>query len=84
MTGRLEGKAAFITGAARGQGRAHAVRMAEEGADIIAVDICRQFGNNPYPLSTPEDLLETNRPTDPGRRGGPHQVPEWADVAASA
>ena len=49
MSGRLEGKVAFITGAARGQGRAHAVRMAEEGADIIAVDICRQIESNPYP-----------------------------------
>ncbi|GGD06679.1 hypothetical protein [Nocardioides daphniae] len=43
MTGRLEGKVAFITGAARGQGRNHAVRMAEQGADIIAVDICEQI-----------------------------------------
>ena len=61
MGGRLEGKVAFITGAARGQGRAHAVRMAEEGADIIAVDICAQIESNPYPLSTPEDLMETER-----------------------
>jgi SDR family mycofactocin-dependent oxidoreductase len=52
---------AFITGAARGQGRAHAVRMAQEGADIIAVDICRNIDSNPYPLSTPEDLSETER-----------------------
>jgi SDR family mycofactocin-dependent oxidoreductase len=59
MAGRLEGKVALITGAARGQGRSHAVRMAEEGADIIAVDICRQIETNPYPLSTPEDLAET-------------------------
>jgi len=59
MSGRLEGKVAFITGAARGQGRSHAVRLAEEGADIIAVDICRQIESNPYPLSTPEDLAET-------------------------
>ncbi len=59
MPGRLEGKVAFITGAARGQGRSHAVRLAEEGADIIAVDICRQIESNPYPLSTPEDLAET-------------------------
>ena len=59
MAGRLEGKVAFITGAARGQGRSHAVRLAEEGADIIAVDICRQIESNPYPLSTPEDLAET-------------------------
>jgi SDR family mycofactocin-dependent oxidoreductase len=59
MSGRLEGKVAFITGAARGQGRSHAVRLAEEGADIIAVDICRQIESNPYPLSTPEDLADT-------------------------
>jgi SDR family mycofactocin-dependent oxidoreductase len=61
MAGRLEGKVAFVTGAARGQGRAHAVRMAEEGADIIAVDICRNIESNPYPLATPEDLSETER-----------------------
>ena len=59
MPGRLEGKVAFITGAARGQGRSHAIRLAQEGADIIAVDICRQIESNPYPLSTPEDLAET-------------------------
>jgi SDR family mycofactocin-dependent oxidoreductase len=59
VTGRLEGKVAFITGAARGQGRAHAKRMAQEGADIVAVDICRQIESNPYPLATPEDLAET-------------------------
>jgi NAD(P)-dependent dehydrogenase (short-subunit alcohol dehydrogenase family) len=61
MAGRLEGKVAFITGAARGQGRSHAIRLAQEGADIIAVDICRQIDSNPYPLSTPEDLAETER-----------------------
>jgi len=59
MTGRVEGKVAFITGAARGQGRSHAVRLAEEGADIIAVDICAQVGSVPYPMATPEDLAET-------------------------
>ena len=59
MTGRLEGKVAFITGAARGQGRAHAVRMAQEGADIIAVDICKQIDSVLIPLSSPEDLAET-------------------------
>ena len=42
MTGRVEGKVAFITGAARGQGRSHAVRLAQEGADIIAVDVCKR------------------------------------------
>jgi SDR family mycofactocin-dependent oxidoreductase len=61
MAGRLEGKVAFITGAARGQGRSHAVRMAREGADIIAVDICKQIDSNPYPLATEEDLAETRR-----------------------
>jgi SDR family mycofactocin-dependent oxidoreductase len=59
MSGKLEGKVAFITGAARGQGRAHAVKLASEGADIIAVDICRQIGTVPIPMSTPEDLAET-------------------------
>jgi (+)-trans-carveol dehydrogenase len=59
MAGRLEGKVAFITGAARGQGRAHAIRMAQEGADIIAVDICKQIDSVQIPLSNPEDLAET-------------------------
>ncbi len=61
MAGRVEGKVAFITGAARGQGRSHAVRLAEEGADIIAVDLCRSIDSVPYALSTPEDLKETVR-----------------------
>lgn len=61
MTGRLEGKVAFITGAARGQGRAHALRMAREGADIIAVDLCAQIPSVSYRMSTPEDLAETER-----------------------
>ncbi|RAY17005.1 SDR family mycofactocin-dependent oxidoreductase [Actinomadura craniellae] len=59
--GRVEGKVAFITGAARGQGRSHAVRLAEEGADIIAVDLCRDLPTNNYPLGTPDDLKETVR-----------------------
>ena len=59
MAGRVEGKVAFVSGAARGQGRAHAVRLAEEGADIIAVDICKQIDSVLIPLSTPEDLAET-------------------------
>ena len=61
MAGRLEGKVAFITGAARGQGRAHALAMASEGADIVAIDICRPIPSNPYPLATPDDLAETER-----------------------
>ena len=59
MAGKLEGKVAFITGAARGQGRSHAVRLAQEGADIIAVDICAQIGSVGYPMATPDDLTET-------------------------
>ena len=59
MSGRVEGKVAFITGAARGQGRSHAVRLAQEGADIIAIDICGPIDNVVYPASTPDDLAET-------------------------
>jgi len=59
MPGRLEGKVALVSGAARGQGRSHAVRLAEEGADIIAFDVCRQLDTVPFPLATPEDLRET-------------------------
>ena len=59
MAGRVEGKVAFVTGAARGQGRSHAVRLAQEGADIIAVDICRGFDDSTAPAATPEDLAET-------------------------
>jgi len=56
---RLEGKVAFVTGAARGQGRSHAVRLAEEGADIVAVDIASQIDTVPYPMGTAGDLTET-------------------------
>ncbi|MEV7737222.1 mycofactocin-coupled SDR family oxidoreductase [Streptomyces sp. NPDC088921] len=59
--GRVEGKVAFITGAARGQGRSHAVRLAEEGADIIAVDLCRDYETVGYKMATPDDLKETVR-----------------------
>jgi (+)-trans-carveol dehydrogenase len=59
MAGRVEGKVAFITGAARGQGRSHAVRLAQEGADIIAIDICKPIETVQIPLSTPEDLAQT-------------------------
>lgn len=69
MAGRVEGKVAFITGAARGQGRSHAVRLAAEGADIIAVDICRAFENSPALGATAEDLAETaGLVTNLGRR----------------
>jgi SDR family mycofactocin-dependent oxidoreductase len=67
--GRVDGKVAFITGAARGQGRSHAVRLAEEGADIIAVDICAPIASMNYPLATPEDLEQTVKEVEAtGRR----------------
>ncbi len=67
--GTLEGKVAFITGAARGQGRSHAIRLAEEGADIIALDIVHDIDTMQYALSTPDDLAETVRQVEAlGRR----------------
>lgn len=56
---RFDGKVALITGAARGQGRSHALRLAAEGADIIASDVCAQIDSVPYPLATSEDLAQT-------------------------
>jgi SDR family mycofactocin-dependent oxidoreductase len=57
----LDGQVAFITGAARGQGRSHAVTLAREGADIVALDFCQDIDSNPFPLATPDDLDETQR-----------------------
>jgi SDR family mycofactocin-dependent oxidoreductase len=59
--GKLDGKVAFITGAARGQGRSHAVKLASEGADIIAIDSCADTKTALYPMATEEDLAETVR-----------------------
>ncbi|UXA20699.1 mycofactocin-coupled SDR family oxidoreductase [Mycobacterium sp. SMC-4] len=73
----MAGKVVFITGAARGQGRAHAVRFAQEGADVIAVDLCEQIDSVAYPMATREDLQETVRLVEStGRR----IIAEPADV----
>jgi SDR family mycofactocin-dependent oxidoreductase len=61
MAGRMEGKVSFITGAGRGQGRAHAVMQAREGATVIAIDICEDIESNPYPMASWDDLMETRR-----------------------
>src|SRR4051812_28204178 len=61
VMGRLEGKVALVTGAAQGQGRSHAVELAREGADVVAVDICEQVPGMPYPTGTWEKLQETVR-----------------------
>ncbi len=78
MGGRVEGKVAFVTGAARGLGRAHAVRLAQEGADIIAVDVCKRISSNEdIPAASPEHLAET---TDLVKNLGRRIVAEEVDV----
>src|ERR1700681_1978300 len=74
---RVTCKVALISGAARGQGRSHARMLAEEGADIIAVDICADIATNEYPLSRPEDLEETARLVE---KEGQRAFTEIADV----
>lgn len=76
-TAPLSGKVAFITGAARGQGRAEAVRLAADGADIIAVDLCAQIASVPYPLATPDDLATTAELVE---KAGGRIVTRQADV----
>jgi SDR family mycofactocin-dependent oxidoreductase len=75
--GRVTGKVALISGAARGQGRSHAQMLAAEGADIIAVDICADIATNEYPLARPEDLEETARLVE---KEGQRAFTEIADV----
>jgi SDR family mycofactocin-dependent oxidoreductase len=77
----LEGKVAFITGAARGQGRAHAVKLASEGADIIAIDLCDQIATVLYPMATPDDMAET---VELVRQTGAQIVARQADVRDAA
>ncbi|MFZ0833100.1 MAG: mycofactocin-coupled SDR family oxidoreductase [Mycobacterium sp.] len=73
----LEGKVAFVTGAARGQGRAHAVKLASEGADVIAVDLCDQIASVPYPMATADDLAATVKLVE---EAGAHIVASQGDV----
>jgi SDR family mycofactocin-dependent oxidoreductase len=80
--GKLEGKVAFITGAARGQGRSHAVRLAQEGADVIAVDLCAQIDSVPYPMATREDLDQTVQEVEALDRRIVASVADVRDLAA--
>ena len=79
---RLAGKVAFITGAAQGQGRSHAVRLAEEGADIIAVDVCRQLEHVRYRMGTEEGLAETVKAVEALDRRIHATVADVRDAAA--
>jgi SDR family mycofactocin-dependent oxidoreductase len=83
MPGRVQGKVALVTGAARGQGRSHALRLAEEGADIIAVDIASQIASVPYAMSTMDDLAETARQVEALDRrivAAQADVRDWASL----
>jgi SDR family mycofactocin-dependent oxidoreductase len=82
MTGRVSGKRVLVTGAARGMGRSHAVRLAEEGADLILVDICESLPEVEYPLSTREDLDETVRLVEKYGRQAVSHVVDVRDAAA--
>lgn len=73
----LQGKVAFVTGAARGQGRAHAVKLASAGADVIAIDICEQIASVPYAMATADDLART---VEMVTAGGGRIVAKQADV----
>ena len=75
--GRVDGKVALITGAGRGQGRSHAVRLAEEGADIVALDVCRPVPEADYEMATSDDLAET---AELVRRAGRRVVTGEVDV----
>src|SRR5262249_18128553 len=77
----LQGKVAFITGTARGQGRSHAVRLAEEGADVIGVDLCADIASVPYPLASAEELDETSALIE---KTGRRALMRRADVRNSA
>jgi len=80
MSGRVAGKFALITGAARGQGRADALRPAEEGAEVIVVDVCAPLPSVPYDSATPEDLAETVSASDESKYMTAHEIAPDADV----
>src|SRR3954470_10728900 len=80
--GRVEGKVAFITGAARGQGRSHAIRLAQEGADIVALDICQDVTTVPFPGATEADLQETVKAVEALDRRIVAQQADVRDLAA--
>jgi (+)-trans-carveol dehydrogenase len=82
--GLLDGRVAFITGIARGQGRSHAVRLAAEGADIIGVDALRDYPTITYPMGTHEDLDETVRLVEKAGRRMVARVADVRDRAALA
>ncbi|GAB2461954.1 mycofactocin-coupled SDR family oxidoreductase [Jatrophihabitans fulvus] len=77
MSGRLTGRVAVVTGAARGQGRSHAVRLAQEGADVIAIDACAPMATVPYPLASEADLAQTAKEVE---AAGARVVAARADV----
>ena len=79
--GNLEGRVAFITGAARGMGRAHAIKLASEGADVIALDICAEFASTDYPGSTADELAKTVQLVE---RQGRRILARQADVRDAA
>jgi SDR family mycofactocin-dependent oxidoreductase len=84
MSGRVAGKVALITGAARGQGRSHALVLAREGADIIAVDFCEDIETNGYPLARPADLAATAKEIEALDRRVYHRIVDVRDRAGLA
>ena len=82
MASGLQGRVAFVTGAARGQGRAHALRLAREGADVVLVDVCGEATAVDYPVAGPEDLAETVRQVEALDRRAVWAQADVRDLAA--
>jgi SDR family mycofactocin-dependent oxidoreductase len=81
MAGRVAGKVAFVTGAGHGQGRSHAIRLAEEGADIIAVDICKDYESLKYSMATEAELADTAKQIEALDRRVIYKVADVRDAA---